>query len=166
MVVAQLVDWWLLTPEVRSSNPIISKLFYRTFICLLPAVLKRQKQRKRAREWSIYWKLFCWNGNSKNLNSWRTMSRGNKLCDWRFFNSSSCSSVGWAVASDSRGQQFEPSHGQKFILHINCQLYWNDENKEKEVGNGPFKKIFQQQIMLKHEYRFTSIAHPLAPQGS
>ena len=31
-------------------------------------------------------------------------------------------SVGRAVASDSRGPQFESSHWQKFILNIYCQL--------------------------------------------
>ena len=49
-------------------------------------------------------------------------------------------SVGRAVASDSRGQQFESSHRQKFKLYIYCQLYWKDENKEKEAGNGQFLK--------------------------
>ena len=29
----------------------------------------------------------------------------------------------------------------KFLLNIvNCQLYWKEENKEKEAGNGPFLK--------------------------
>ena len=31
---AQLVEQLLLTPEVRSSNPVIGKLLYRTFNCL------------------------------------------------------------------------------------------------------------------------------------
>ena len=26
----------------------------------------------------------------------------------------------------------------KFILKVYCQLFWKDENKEKEAGNGPF----------------------------
>ena len=56
------------------------------------------------------------------------------------FVGSGCDSVGRVVASDSRGQRFESSHWQHFILNIYCQLYWKDENKEKEVGNGPFKK--------------------------
>ena len=38
-------------------------------------------------------------------------------------------SVGRAVASDSRGLQFEYIHQQKYILNIYCQLYWQDENK-------------------------------------
>ena len=49
-------------------------------------------------------------------------------------------SVGRAVASNSRGPRFESSHQQKFISNIYCQLYWKDENKEKEAGNGPLKK--------------------------
>ena len=43
MVVAQLVERLLWMPEVRGSNLIIGKLLYRTFICLLLTVLKRQK---------------------------------------------------------------------------------------------------------------------------
>ena len=31
-------------------------------------------------------------------------------------------------------------HRQKFILNIYCQLYWKDENKEKEARNCPFFK--------------------------
>ena len=38
------------------------------------------------------------------------------------------------VTSDIRGALFESSHRQKFV---NC----HDENKEKEVGNDPFKNI-------------------------
>ena len=53
---------------------------------------------------------------------------------------SGCDSVGRVVASNSRGPRFESSHWQKFILNIYCQLYWKDENKEKEAGNGPFLK--------------------------
>ena len=53
-------------------------------------------------------------------------------------------SVGRAVASDSRGPLFESSYWQKFILNIYCQLYWKDENKEKEAGNSPFKKTQKQ----------------------
>ena len=49
-------------------------------------------------------------------------------------------SIGRAVASNSRGPRFESSHRQKFILNIYCKLYWKDENKEKEAGNGPFSK--------------------------
>ena len=40
-----------------------------------------------------------------------------------------CGSVGRAIASNSRGPQFESSHQQTFILNIYCQLYCKDENK-------------------------------------
>ena len=43
VVVAQLVERSLPTLEVRGSNPVIGKLLYRTFICLLSTVLKRRK---------------------------------------------------------------------------------------------------------------------------
>ena len=49
-------------------------------------------------------------------------------------------SVGKAVASNSRGPRFESHHQQKCILNVYCQLYWKEENKEKEAGNGPFLK--------------------------
>ena len=51
---------------------------------------------------------------------------------------SGCGSVGRAVAFDSRGPRYESSHWQKFLLNVFCQLYWKDENKEKEAGIGPF----------------------------
>ena len=53
---------------------------------------------------------------------------------------SGCGSVGRAVASNSRGPRFKSSHQQKNILNIYRQLYWKDENKEKEAGSGPLKK--------------------------
>ena len=57
---------------------------------------------------------------------------------------SGCGSVGRAVASDTRGPWLESSHWQKFIYILNiCLLstvYWKDEHKEKEAGNGPFFK--------------------------
>ena len=43
VVVAQLVQRLLWTPEVCHTNPVIGKLLYRTFICLLSTVLKRRK---------------------------------------------------------------------------------------------------------------------------
>ena len=43
VVVAQLVEWLLPSPEVRSSNPVVCRL-YVTYILL--TVLKRQKQGK------------------------------------------------------------------------------------------------------------------------
>ena len=49
-----------------------------------------------------------------------------------------------------RGPQLESSHWQTFILNIYCPLYWKDEYKEKEVGNGPFLRnlahIFRNRI--------------------
>ena len=56
---------------------------------------------------------------------------------------SGCGSVGRAVASKTRGPRFESSHWQKFIYieHLftaNCVL--KRQKKEKEAGNGPFKK--------------------------
>ena len=73
-----------------------------------------------------------------------------KLKQKHLFFGSGCGSVGRAVASDTRGPQFESSHQQKFIYKWNiCLLstvYWKDENKEKEAGNGPFlkKSVFNQ----------------------
>ena len=72
---------------------------------------------------------------------------------------SGCGSVGRAVASDSRGLQFESSHRQKFILNIYCQLYWKDENKEKRPGLAHFylKKddflafIIRENLITKHQ---------------
>ena len=71
----------------------------------------------------------------------------NELNEWANIvqeEGSSCGSVGRAVASDTRGLRFESSHRQKFIYTLNiCLLstvYWKDENKGKEAGNGPFLK--------------------------
>ena len=57
VVVAQLVEYLLLTPEVRSSNPVIGKLLYWTFICLLSTVLKRKNKEKEAGNGSFF-KIF------------------------------------------------------------------------------------------------------------
>ena len=51
VIVAQLAEWLLPTPEVRGSNPVIGKMYIGH--CLLSTVLKRQKCRKRGREWTI-----------------------------------------------------------------------------------------------------------------
>ena len=57
---------------------------------------------------------------------------------------SGCGSVGRAVAFNARGPRFESSHRQKFILNTYCQLYWKDENKEKEaVGMAHLKKPYK-----------------------
>ena len=47
VVVAQLVEWSLLMPEVNGSNPVIGGTLIQ-YICLLSAVLKRRKQIKGA----------------------------------------------------------------------------------------------------------------------
>ena len=60
---------------------------------------------------------------------------------------SGCGSDGRAVASNSRGLRFESIHCQKFILNINCQLYWKDKNKEKEAWNGPFLKKLEASML-------------------
>ena len=73
--------------------------------------------------------------------TWRTCTKNRLRMD------SGCGSVGRAVTSNSRGPQFESSHWQKIILNIDCQLYWKDENKEKEAGNGPFKKQANNQFL-------------------
>ena len=44
MVVAQLVEWLLLIPEIRGSNPVISKKYvYIEHLFTVNCVLKRQK---------------------------------------------------------------------------------------------------------------------------
>ena len=58
-----------------------------------------------------------------------------------YIQGSGCGSVGSAVASDTRGPQFESSHWQKFIYILNyCLLstvYRKDENKEKRGRGWP-----------------------------
>ena len=76
---------------------------------------------------------------------------------------SGCGSVGRAVASDTRGPRFESSHRQKFIYILNiCLLstvFWKDENKEKEAGNGPFlKKKFAETFVCRVGSRYYSTA--------
>ena len=78
-----------------------------------------------------------------------------------------CGSVGRAVASNTWGLQFESSHWQKFICLLNiCLLstvYWKDENKEKEAGNGPLKKLFQSWIHTNiFLWRFLILKHNAA----
>ena len=46
VVVAQLEERSLWMPEVRGSIPVIGKLIYWTFICLLSTVLKRRKEKE------------------------------------------------------------------------------------------------------------------------
>ena len=51
---------------------------------------------------------------------------------------SGCGSVGKAVASDTRVRGLNPVIGEVLLDIVNCQLFWKDENKEKEAENGPF----------------------------
>ena len=75
------------------------------------------------------------------------MKRATELSTWtKILLGSGGGSVGRLVTSNSRGPQFESSHRQKIILNIHCQLYWKDENKEKEAGNDPF---FKKNIVMK-----------------
>ena len=53
---------------------------------------------------------------------------------------SGCGSVGRAVASNTRGLQFESSHRQICYTELYfCQLHRNDENEEKEAEDGTYK---------------------------
>ena len=81
--------------------------------------------------------MLCHDGEKINLPTCSFNSLGNKF----ILKGSGGSSVGRAIALNSRGPQFESSHRQKFILNIYCQLYWKDENKEKEAGNVPLKTL-------------------------
>ena len=50
-----------------------------------------------------------------------------------------CGSVGWEVASDTIGLRFESINWQEFILMEQLfTVYWKDENKEKQAGDGQF----------------------------
>ena len=51
MVVAQLVERSVPTPEIRGSNPVIGKLY------LLSTVSMRLKLNKRGRDWTYFKKL-------------------------------------------------------------------------------------------------------------
>ena len=53
-----------------------------------------------------------------------------------------CGAVGRAVASNSRGPRFESSHRQILLnIYLLLTVSRKDENKEKEAGNGTFKKM-------------------------
>ena len=61
-----------------------------------------------------------------------------------------CGSVGRAVDSDTRGPRFKSSQSCKFIyiehlFTVNCVL--KRRNKEKEAGNGPFKKKLSERTL-------------------
>ena len=53
VVVAQLVERLLLTPEVRGSNPVIGKLFYRRLFVYCQLNRKDEDKEKKAGEWPI-----------------------------------------------------------------------------------------------------------------
>ena len=58
-----------------------------------------------------------------------------------FEQGSGCGAVGRAVASDTRGPRFESSHRQLLLnIYLLLTVCRKDKNKEKEAGNGPFKK--------------------------
>ena len=61
MVVAQLVERLLPTPEICGSNPVIGKIYIEH---LLSTILKFEKTKrikeKRGREWSIFKKGLGW----------------------------------------------------------------------------------------------------------
>ena len=48
MVVIHLVEGSLRAPKVRGSTPVVGKLLYPTFNCLLSNVIKRQNKEKEA----------------------------------------------------------------------------------------------------------------------
>ena len=77
------------------------------------------------------------------------------------FKGSGCGWVGIAVGSDTRGPWFESSLRQKFIYILNiCLLsnvYWKDENKEKEAGNGLFLKKIDLQFTSGQRFRVTML---------
>ena len=82
--------------------------------------------------------MLCHDGEKINLPTCSFNSLGNKF----ILKGSGGSSVGRAIALNSRGPQFESSHRQKFILNIYGHLYWKDKDKE----NGPF---FKKKFILK-----------------
>ena len=75
---------------------------------------------------------------------------------------SSCGSVGWAVASNTRGPQFESSHRQTlywrfvYLFAINC-IEKMKINK-KEAGNGPLleKKVSLVDQNIVHCFVFSA----------
>ena len=46
-----------------------------------------------------------------------------------------------------------PAIGKKYIEHFTVNCIEKDENKEKEAGNGSFKKIKYKYIMLFYHYK-------------
>ena len=89
----------------------------------------KAKKLKRTKEGASYYRSV----STKRPNRWAVVVA--QLVEW--------------VTSDSRGPRFESSHRQKYKLNVCCQLYWKDENKEKEAGIGHFE-----QVLIEHDYFF------------
>ena len=66
MVVAQLVERLLPSPEVRGLNPFIGKIYIER---LLSTVLKRQNKEERDREWLLFRSIFSHFSQQKLLAS-------------------------------------------------------------------------------------------------
>ena len=119
VVVAQLVEQALPTPDVWGLNPVIGKLLYRTFVyCQL--YWKDEHKEKEA-------------GNGPFLKIWivKQIPMCNRILGGpkAAFRQWLCGSVGRAVASNSRGPRFKSSHRQNlFILNICLQStgYWKN----------------------------------------
>ena len=88
---------------------------------------------------TIWLVVRCWHSCSSpvisNVFKWRGIVLGSTVfistkMQWKL--GSGCGSVGWAVASNSKGPQFESSHLQTFILNIYCQLC--EKTKIKKRG--------------------------------
>ena len=91
-------------------------------------------------KWEMPWQ---WNRNCKTVKRTKHLKAWQE--DWKKkqCQGNGCGSIGIAVASDTRGLRFESSHRQNlYWTFFYRQLYWTDENKEKEAGNDPvFKKL-------------------------
>ena len=60
VLVAQLEERSLPTPEIRSSNPVIGKLLNGTFVfCQLVSCIERTKIKKKRPGWPIFFKKEC-----------------------------------------------------------------------------------------------------------
>ena len=53
----------------------------------------------------------------------------------------------WRSLSTPEGHGSNQVIGKIVLLNIYCQLYRKDKNKEKEAGNGPFKKCLEREIL-------------------
>ena len=108
------------------------------------------KQKRIHAFWDDRKKIFCDASDVKKTFWWWWYLLCGKACLKRLLGSG-CGSVGRAVASDTRGPRFESRHWQNLYWIVHCQLYWKDENKEKEAGNGPSKNIFSRnRLRMQH----------------